>query len=115
MPNPAQSGWPAEYQVAGASISEVVPDQDHRRQAERRPPGLPRDQPAGQEHDGDQDRIRRDRQHLGKPLQAPRHGHETPGQQPPGRHDVRVVRHEQVRDRALPGPRGRHVGDVVTE
>ncbi len=25
MPDPAHSGWPAEYQTAGASINEVVP------------------------------------------------------------------------------------------
>ena len=52
-------------------------------------------------------------QHLGQFLQRARPGDQRPREQPPGRHDVRVVRHKQVRDRPRECSRCRHIGEVV--
>ena len=101
--------------MAGVSISDVVPTSAAAaRPGPIRPVSRATSRPAIS-ITATRIAVRRHRQDLRQPLEVPRAGDQAPGHQPPGRHDVRVVRHQQVGDRAIPGPRGRHVGHVVAE
>ena len=116
MPKPAQSGWPAEYQIAGVSMTDVVPT--------KAIAASPIDGRAGfaRHHSRRSGTSPRSRSNTTRP-QAPSAA--APGCprlvtrakviSAPRGHDVRVVRLEQVCDRLLPVARGRNVSDIVAE
>ena len=91
--------------MAGVSITDVVPT----RTIAARPTGFARSpaRPVGRSAASPRPRIEYEAtaSTAGSRSRLPAAVDKPPGQQPPRRHDVRIVRHEQVRDRALPGPR----------